>query len=637
MRSFFFSYRRDDAEAEAGRIADRFHASLGKDEVFFDTMAIDGGDRWMKRIDEALSEAQVMLVIIGRSWLTLPGADGKPRLFDPKDVVAYEIAHALDRGIRVIPVRVQGAALPRADALPPALASLVGFNDLEVRSGPAFDRDVEALIDAASGRRRGWRQWIPRGRVGMATAALGALGLLAAGLAWQSRPPTPSGPSASVSGTSAPGAQPPTSPTAAVPKAFDMQLQVTLREMPGDERTAPEMKLWHRHPNPNRASNINLLDQAREIAHGVLDYASPIPTMPAQDDHYEGLLHRLTLSGQENAEPTRVCFVADLTPSAAAASREAIVRMACTEGQDCRVADDDFGWARPCAAPAKPASGLSFIGQAHAAPGDAGAAASRWAVPALATLQQAGPTGPAYSEISLRSGPLPALKDATAYTYALSMNGQPLHIDGLPPEAYPRPFDAAQGVDLAFGLENLNASGRQGGYEDLTVELRFFADQKLLRSAALHLRYVALRMIENPPAATDGDVVVQWNARYHPGRSEDAFQIFITSAPDGAGLQAQKNRFDAAALTATVGGQPRPLVAVLRPPFESNRNYGLNLGLRQPNGQIKFTFDDATSAELCAVLNTLASSRPQWVRRDSYRRTLDGTKGYEQCMRFAGR
>ena len=642
MRPFFFSYRRDDAEAEAGRIADRFHASLGRDEVFFDTMAIDGGDRWMKRIDEALSEARVMLVIIGRSWLTLPGANGQPRLFDPQDVVAYEIANALDRGIRVIPVRVQGTPLPRADALPPALARLVGFNDHEVRSGTAFDRDVEALIDAATGRRRGWRQWMPRGRAGLATAAVGVLGLVAGGWVWQAsrhaatadssqldRPPILAAsrpPEAVSAATAAPSAT-------AAPQAFDMQLQVTLRDTPGDDRQAPEMKLWHRHPNPNRASNINLLDQAREIARGVLDYVSPIPTMPAQGEQYEGLLHRLTLTGQANADPTRVCFTADLASNASASRKEPVVRMTCTEGRACRVADDDVGWARPCAVRPAPVSWRPFISQAHAA----STPASRWAVPSLATLQQANHAGHAYSEVRLKSGPLPALKDATSYTYALSMNGQPLHIDGLPPEAYPRRFDAAQGLDLVIGLENLNASGRRSGYEDLGVELRFLANDKPLRSAELHLRYVALRPIDGPLRASDGDLAVQWSARYHPGRAEDAFQIFITSAPDGAALQQHKDRFDAARLTAPIGGREQPIVAVLRPPFESNRNYGLNVGLQQPNGQIRFSFDEATSVQLCAALHTLSASQPGLVRRDSYRRTLDGRKGYEQCARLAGR
>ena len=615
MRPFFISYRRDDAEADAGRVADRLHAAVGHDEVFFDTVAIAGGDRWMERIDQALSEAQVMLVVIGRSWLTLPGADGRPRLLAADDVVAYEIGNALNRGIRIIPVRVQGAALPRAEDLPTALRKLVAFNDHEVRSGPAFNRDVEALIDVACGRRRGWHRWVPRGPAGIAMTGVGVLGLLVGGLLLSIDPPSPA-----ASPTSVPGA--PAANVTVVPEAFDLQLEVTLRDTPGDDRSKPEMKLWHRRPNPNRATNINLLDDAREIARGVLDYASPIPTMPSHGEAYEGLLHRLTLSGQANAEPTRVCFTADLKPTSSGAKKEAIVKVDCTEGQDCRIDDGDPGWAQPCPAPAR--AGFGFIAAALADVPNP----PRWAVPSLTTLQQPGNAGHAYSEVHLQSGPLPALKGATHYTYALSMNGQSLDIDGLPPEAYPRRFDAAQGLDLSFGLENLNASGRQGGFEDLGIELNFLAGDQLLRKAHLRLRYVALREIGGPRTVSDGDLIVQWRAVYHAGRAEDAFQIFITSSPDGAGLQAHKLRFDAAGVTASVSGREQPIVAVLRPPFESNRNYGLNVGLRQPNGQIKFTFDEGTSVALCKALNALAAHQPQLVRRDSYRRTLDGNKGY---------
>ena len=628
MGQFFISYRRDDAEADAGRIADRLRSAVGDDGVFFDTLAIEGGDRWMERIDQALSSAQVMLVVMGRTWLTLAGPEGRPRLWAPDDVVAYEIASALQRGIRVIPVRVQGTPLPRAENLPEALRTLVAFNDHEVRSGTAFERDVTALIDVACGRRRGWRRWVPRGPAGITASAcaMGAVGLVAGTLALQD-PPAPA-PAPAPSATTVPGTTPP-----AVPTAFDLQLEVTLRDTPGDDRTQPEMKLWHRRPNPNRATNINLLDEARVVTRGVLDYASPIPSMPAQGEAYEGLMHRLTLSGQANAEPTRICFTADLQPAAAGAKKDALVKLSCAEGQACRIGDGDPGWARPCAAASAPHAAWTLLPAAHAEP----LPISHWAVPSLATLQQPSNAGHAYSEVRLQSGPLPSLAAADRYTYALSMNGQPLYIDGLPPDAYPRRFDATQGLDLRVGLENLNASGRLGGYEDLRIELRFLAGDRLVRQLPLQLRYVALRQIDGPREVGDGEVRVQWSAVYHPGRVEDAFQIFVTSSPDGAGLQAQKNRIDAAGVSATIAGQPQPVVAVLRPPFESNRNYGLNIGLRQPNGQIKFTFDEATSAALCGTLNELAQQRPQLVRRDSYRRTLDGKRGYEQCARISAR
>jgi hypothetical protein len=207
----------------------------------------------MDRINAALSEAEVMLVVIGRSWLTLAGSDGKPRIQSENDIVGLEIARAIDRGIRVIPVRVQGATLPRADVLPNSLSKLPDFNDHEVRSGPAFDRDVESLVDIASGRRHGWRKWVPRRKVGTTLAvglAVGAIAIVVLPRIGIFQGPSTSGSNAGKMDQT--------------PQTFDLQLQVKLNESVGDDGKTPEMKLWHRRPTPpGRADHIYLLGKAR--------------------------------------------------------------------------------------------------------------------------------------------------------------------------------------------------------------------------------------------------------------------------------------------------------------------------------------------------------------------------------------
>jgi hypothetical protein len=622
MSRFFVSYRRDDAEAEAGRIADRFRAEFGDDEVFFDTSAIDPGEDWRRSIVEALTKTEVMLVVIGRSWLTLAGKDGRPRIHDADDFVAFEIATALQRGTRVVPVLVQGATLPSVQALPAALAKLPDFNDHEVRAGAAFGRDVEALIDAASSRRRGWRRLLPQGRARAAVGIALVLGHLPIAFSLRLVAPT----------ATLPGPVEPTSSGSDAgttrPTHFDLQLQVRLRDTPGDDRQVPFMKLWHERPNPNRADNINLLDQARALATGVLAYESPIPAMPTGDDHYEGLMSRLVLTGQISPAQTRICFAA-----ADGKGREPIVKMDCEEGRDCTLAADDFGWARPQTCPPRPGpvAWLPFVSSAHAA----GDTTPVWAVPSLETLQDPRNAGRAWSEVRLESDALPALKQATAYTWAASINGRALYVDGLPPEAYRRAYDPAKGLDLRFGMENLDASGLQGGYDDVRITLRFFAGETPLRSVNLRLRYVALRDIPGPRPAVDGDIALRWSAQYHPGRAEDRFQVFMVSSPGVAGLDALKARFDQAGLTARVGSEDLPLVAVLRPPYEANPNYGLNVGLRQRNGQIRFSFDDATSQAVCAAVHRIALQRPGVARTDSYRRSLDGSKEYARCSRWS--
>ena len=59
-------------------------------------------------------------------------AAGTRRLDDPGDFVRIETAAALTRNIRVVPVLVDGALMPRADQLPANLASLARRQAVEL-------------------------------------------------------------------------------------------------------------------------------------------------------------------------------------------------------------------------------------------------------------------------------------------------------------------------------------------------------------------------------------------------------------------------------------------------------------------------------------------------------------------------
>jgi hypothetical protein len=104
----------------------------------------------------------VLLVLIGERWLTVTDRDGRRRLDNTDDVVRLEIETALERGIRVIPILVEGATMPRADELPASLAKLVRRQALEL-SDSRFNADTERLIrvldktmaDAQARRRAG--------------------------------------------------------------------------------------------------------------------------------------------------------------------------------------------------------------------------------------------------------------------------------------------------------------------------------------------------------------------------------------------------------------------------------------------------------------------------------------------------
>jgi len=147
MRAIFISYRREDAEGQAGRLFDDLAMHLGEDSVFMDVAGIEPGRDFRRAIDEQVASCGVLLAVIGKSWLDAKDESGRRRLDDPMDFVRLETASALKRDIPVIPVLVRGASMPRAEQLPPDLAELAYRNAVELTHA-RWDSDVQVLIKA---------------------------------------------------------------------------------------------------------------------------------------------------------------------------------------------------------------------------------------------------------------------------------------------------------------------------------------------------------------------------------------------------------------------------------------------------------------------------------------------------------
>ena len=141
MNRIFINYRRDDSLLYADRLQEVLSEHFGPDEVFRDVDTIEMGLDFVHAIDRALRQADVMLVVIGQHWLVSP--DGRTRLQDPDDYVRLEVAGGLERpNVRVIPVLVGGADMPRSDDLPDDLASLTRRHAFEMTDNRwRYDRD----------------------------------------------------------------------------------------------------------------------------------------------------------------------------------------------------------------------------------------------------------------------------------------------------------------------------------------------------------------------------------------------------------------------------------------------------------------------------------------------------------------
>jgi hypothetical protein len=145
MNGIFISYRREDTAGHAGRLHDRLAAHFGEERIFRDIDAIEPGQNFARVIQEKVASCDVMLVIIGRRWLTSADAASNRRLEDPGDFVRLEVEAGLERPAVVIPVLVDGATMPHPEELPAEISQLAQRQAWEIRD-KGFHQYVDQLI-----------------------------------------------------------------------------------------------------------------------------------------------------------------------------------------------------------------------------------------------------------------------------------------------------------------------------------------------------------------------------------------------------------------------------------------------------------------------------------------------------------
>ena len=142
----FISYRRDDTAGYARALNDLLARAYGAERVFIDVDDIPAGAAFDAAIASALDGAAVLLVLIGPRWLA-PHAGGLPRLHDPDDFVHREVAAGLAAGppVTVVPLLLDGAAMPAAAQLPAPLRALA-TRQAQVVDARRFAADTDALL-----------------------------------------------------------------------------------------------------------------------------------------------------------------------------------------------------------------------------------------------------------------------------------------------------------------------------------------------------------------------------------------------------------------------------------------------------------------------------------------------------------
>ena len=142
MAGIFVSYRREDAKAAAGRLADDLREHFQTATIFRDVDTIHAGTDFVQAIKHAIASSQVMLVIIGNDWLAPKG--GRNRLLDDRDPVRWEITWAFQHRLRVIPVLLDGAPMVSLEVLPRELYALTQIQAHQ-QSDARWHYDVKQL------------------------------------------------------------------------------------------------------------------------------------------------------------------------------------------------------------------------------------------------------------------------------------------------------------------------------------------------------------------------------------------------------------------------------------------------------------------------------------------------------------
>ena len=123
MPGLFISYRRDDSQGFAGRLADELERILGPNRVFRD-VEIPAGSDFTDVLHRAIADCDALLVVIGRRWAGDASSTARSRLFEPGDWVRAEIEAAFAQGKVVVPVLVGQADMPAPQTLPAPLQPL---------------------------------------------------------------------------------------------------------------------------------------------------------------------------------------------------------------------------------------------------------------------------------------------------------------------------------------------------------------------------------------------------------------------------------------------------------------------------------------------------------------------------------
>ncbi len=145
MGKIFISYRRLDSADFTVALYNRLSLLFGEEAIFKDINNIPPGRNFAAVLDDALEESTVVLAVIGPAYFSEYGE----RLFNENDWVRQEIVRSLERGLRVVPVLINGAPFPEKKQMPKDMWPLMSRQATTI-SNESFSEDVFRLAQGIS-------------------------------------------------------------------------------------------------------------------------------------------------------------------------------------------------------------------------------------------------------------------------------------------------------------------------------------------------------------------------------------------------------------------------------------------------------------------------------------------------------
>lgn len=142
----FVSYRWGQSSRDAVyRLGSELKKNLGKRTVHIDIDKQVSGESLPSRIQQQIRDASVVVVAIHPEWI-----DAIPRLPGTNDYVRLEIEAALELGVPIVPVLLNGAQQPEREKLPPSIQPICDQYMYPLGEHASYEIDARELSRAIS-------------------------------------------------------------------------------------------------------------------------------------------------------------------------------------------------------------------------------------------------------------------------------------------------------------------------------------------------------------------------------------------------------------------------------------------------------------------------------------------------------